>query len=814
MRTCIHLIRLLYIGVSIRGQFCLLMLCMCSFLLPAQETVVVGQVVDRFTGDPIPNANIYFKQSKIGTATNDEGWFMLRTQEQHKSRLMISAIGYKPMHFKIEQGSYRGLHVELQENPALLPEVTVVPGTNPAWEILAHVRTYAHANDVNRNSDLCYQQEETTTLYAARINSRMLQRSVWRNLRKGLITAEDSTLLLPLYMSRKQLTRQGESRKDSLLDDTARPENRGQIQALLTLPDRPMNFYRNHVPLFSKNFISPLAGAGKSYYNYTLTDSIIGERGKQYRIRFTPSSNAYLAFRGEMVIDSGSYALQSIRAELPEHLNLNYIKRLSVSQSFSTHPGAPFVPTEARYSALMDYAFMPDTTRQIFPALLWERTVRTTDVAQIFSDTILPSDCATHLAYETTVRTAIDSIRQTPLIRFAEWIITPFITGYLPLGYVDLGDIEYLISFGSAEKFRLGIPFRTSERLCKYVSIGGYAGYGFGDRTWKWGAYLQGRLPGRQRHSLRVGVIDDYMRSEMNHFDLFKHENTSGTAYQDFFTGLMPNTLKQSNFDRTREVSAVLRNDWTDDFETCLAYYGGHRHYGDPYAGYYNMPSYLYHSAVLSGRISFNERMYDAYFQRIYIYNYLPVIMVAGEAGCYRMPGTTSNKGYGKVHLALRQRVPLGAAGELRYLLEGGVVLGNVPYPLLEIMHGNQTWGYDDYKFSLMNDLEFAADRYATLHASWNMGGLLFNRIPWINRLDLRERVTLRAAWGGLSGGHATVLSLPEGMSEPIVPYLETGVGICNIFTLLNVDFLWRLTHREHTAAPLWGVRFQLNLGI
>ena len=126
----------------------------------------------------------------------------------------------------------------------------------------------------------------------------------------------------------------------------------------------------------------------------------------------------------------------------------------------------------------------------------------------------------------------------------------------------------------------------------------------------------------------------------------------------------------------------------------------------------------------------------------------------------------------------------------------------------------NQTWSLDEYKFSLMGYGEFAADRYLTLHARWNAGGLLFNLIPWVNRLNLREMFSLKMAYGALSPRHADVLTLPEGMHAPHTPYIEVGAGIGNILRVLNVESVWRLTHRKHTHMPLWGIRFSLALGM
>ena len=124
----------------------------CFFALEylmAQETIVVGQVLDKLTGDPVAYANIYFKNSKIGTASNDEGWFMLRTNEKHPKQLLVSAIGYKTMRFKVEQGQYVGLQVELSEDNAILQEVVAMPGVNPEYVFMPLPITYGNTRKLS-----------------------------------------------------------------------------------------------------------------------------------------------------------------------------------------------------------------------------------------------------------------------------------------------------------------------------------------------------------------------------------------------------------------------------------------------------------------------------------------------------------------------------------------------------------------------------------------------------------------------------------------------------------------------------------------
>lgn len=789
----------------------------CFFALEylmAQETIVVGQVLDKLSGEPVAYANIYFKNSKIGTASNDEGWFMLRTYEKHPKQLLISAIGYKTMRFKVEQGQYVGLQVELSEDNAILQEVVAMPGVNPAWDILEQVRIHAFDNNIRQHPELAYRMQEETDLFVSRISSRNMKRSFWKQFSKGMIVSEDSTLLLPIYSKKNESITSGKQERDTLsavqLDGFLGKES---MELLLAPFEEPVDFYKNNVPLFRHNFISPLASNGKAYYHYFLIDSLTTDKGKVYHIRFRPSTNGMLAFRGEMWIDSTTYGLQEIHVELPDHINLNYVKQLSIHQQFSAQTQTPFIPISMRTSALMDYAIVLDTISSSFPTLLYERRQVHINHTDTVSALYTQSPTVRQRVGEEQMRAAMDSLYHAPLVRFARWVAEPFLTNYLSLGYVDLGRMSDIIAFNPIETMRLGIPFRTSDWLCPYFSVGGYGIYGFKDKVWKYGAYLQAKLPVQKLHQMKIGIVDDFTWTDFNYFDLFKRENASGYGYQDFTTSIMFAFEPALNYERKQELYLQLQDEWSDNFETRLSYYGGYRHYGDPLQNYYSTPFYTYHSVVLSGRLSFDERVYDAYFQRFYIHNYKPVITLGLEGGAYKMQ-TGSYQHYGKLHLAVRQRVPLGIAGELSYLAEGGCIFGAVPYPMLEVMQGNPTWAFDQYRFTLMDNLEFAADRYVTLHAFWNMQGLLFNRIPWVNRLNLREIVSCKIAYGFLSQKHNEILVLPTTIKAPSVPYLEVGVGIANILRVCTVQSVWRITNRSHSEAPLWGVRFSFDLGM
>ena len=43
-------------------------------------------------------------------------------------------------------------------------------------------------------------------------------------------------------------------------------------------------------------------------------------------------------------------------------------------------------------------------------------------------------------------------------------------------------------------------------------------------------------------------------------------------------------------------------------------------------------------------------------------------------------------------------------------------------------------------------------------------------------------------------------------------PYMEAGVGLDNVLKLFKLEYIWRLTYRDHVDVPRHGLRFALHL--
>ena len=182
--------------------FIILTILTISTRIFAQETIIVGEVYDANTGDAISNANIYIQGTQIGTTTNSEGLFLLRTQQEKTRTMIVSAVGYHTERFKIEPHTQAGVEVALREKVGSIGEVFITPGDNPALPLMEKVRARRQQNDQHYTGNIT----SSTALYVSDIQSKHLKRTFWKNLQEGMI-AQDSTYIIPLYWRKQHADR-------------------------------------------------------------------------------------------------------------------------------------------------------------------------------------------------------------------------------------------------------------------------------------------------------------------------------------------------------------------------------------------------------------------------------------------------------------------------------------------------------------------------------------------------------------------------------------------------------------------------------
>src|SRR5215213_7572620 len=66
-----------------------------SFEGMAQTRVIIGQIRDQHSGEPVPFASVQFKTSGIGKLADSAGTFILRFGKETRDTLEITSVGYQ-----------------------------------------------------------------------------------------------------------------------------------------------------------------------------------------------------------------------------------------------------------------------------------------------------------------------------------------------------------------------------------------------------------------------------------------------------------------------------------------------------------------------------------------------------------------------------------------------------------------------------------------------------------------------------------------------------------------------------------------------
>lgn len=650
--------------------------------IPAQETVIVGQVFNKFDRAPLESVSVYFKGSNIHTQTNEEGYFLIRSQGK-ESVLVFSLVGFKKEEFRIKPGENVGTEVLLEEKDNMLGELIVRPGANPANDLIKKVRENRRQNDVQAN----LKSNEQSVVFLSKKDSRWENNRLFEQFNEGNISATDSALVVPIYME-ESVFHHTDKTKELLNQNTFNTSQTAlnTISTLLNGLNTNLNFYNNSVSVLGKNMISPLANIGKTYYRYYLVDSVKSDYGKEYLLHFRSKNTKNLAFNGELKVDSATYALTYINAELPKQANLNFIHNLRFSQAYQP-AGGFWIPKKENSAWDMTYELLKEANKKSPELLISKSSSFSPDGEEL----IIQTDSFANSAYsQDAIQAKMDAMQQTPLYKVASYIADGALTGYLRAGIFDIGQIVNVARLTKIEGFRLALPIRTNENLWTNFMLGGHVAYGFGNKEVKYSAEAQWKLPVESsRIILGAKYLNDYRRIDYDYNNFLWREDPLATGDENIVSTIF-SFKKQDRMSRRREFTAFLFNDWTPDIESKWIFRDVTYLPNEllPLSrngvGFENLRD---RNISVTTRFSFDERVIDEHFQRLYIKNPKPTLYATLEGGQFGL-GEVRGK-YARVSTTLLQRGQF-MLGEWRYMIDAGKIFGDVPYPLLKFIQGKE----------------------------------------------------------------------------------------------------------------------------
>ncbi len=309
----------------------------------AQETIIKGKVTDANSGDPIPFVNILFKGTSIGTTTDFDGNYLLKTSSP-KDTLLASYIGYKPRTKVITKGTSQTVNFQLEEEVTNLQEVVVLAGENPAFEVLRKVVRNKKNNDKRRLTAYEYDTYTKIEVDVDNMSEKFRERKLIQKITQVLdsverIAGEDGKPILPIFITESVSKLYYRDNPNSKFEKILHSKINGlgvedgtTVTQLVGSSFQEYNFYQNWLNIVEKEFVSPIADGWRLYYDYDLIDSLFVGEHYCYRLDFFPRSPQDLAFTGSMWITKEGYALKQIDVSIGKGANLNFIEKIRIQQ--------------------------------------------------------------------------------------------------------------------------------------------------------------------------------------------------------------------------------------------------------------------------------------------------------------------------------------------------------------------------------------------------------------------------------------------------------------------------------------------------
>jgi len=400
----------------------------------------------------------------------------------------------------------------------------------------------------------------------------------------------------------------------------------------------------------------------------------------------------------------------------------------------------------------------------------------------------------------------IDTLKNLPAIKTWIDVFETIFTGYYDVNKFEIGPYASLVSFNSIEGTRLRIGGRTTKKLNEKFRINGHVAYGTKDKVVKYGAgilYVPTKNPRRA-----LGANYKY--------DIEQLGNSPNAFREDFLFAALLRRSPADKLSMTNEYSFYYEHEWFNGFTNKLNFIQKDIiPVGDSKVELYDDNGDLYienkiitSEVRLDSRFAFDEKFIIGNYERTSVGTKYPII---GLSYGYGIPGVWGSEyEYHRVKIGVRHWFNVFNIGWSKYIVEAGKIWGKLPFPLLELHPGNETFIFDELAFNLMNYFEFVSDEYISAYYTHHFDGLFLNHIPLFRKLKWREVIFARSVIGTLSTTNKNFNELPEITHTLEHPYIEAGVGIENIFKLIRIDGIWRLTHLDNTGANNFAVFISL----
>lgn len=618
-----------------------------------------------------------------------------------------------------------------------------------------------------------------------------------------------------------------------------------------------VDIYQNECRLLQYPFKSPIANSAISFYRYYIQDTTYIDGDRVIELGFLPNNQQDFGFSGLIyVMDDSTYQVRRTELHIPKRSDVNFVDNMIISQDFKS------LPTGER--VVVSNGMLVEMNMYLRKFMV-KRTIRNKDFSfepispkvfkRIKGSVFKEADAEMHdeefwnqyrevqlTKSESEMGSFLSRLQQIKGFKYIIFGLKALIENFVETGdsthpnYVDIGPVNTIISSNHYDNLRFRLSALTNANLSPHLFASGYVAYGTATRnvygkaqlTYSFNkkAYLPREFP---VHNLSVSYLNDIVSP----FDKFVP-----TDKDNMFLSLK--TSKVDQYNHTKEVKVDYEREFESGFRYGLTYtYTDNKAvdalFYQPLDGVgtpsQDAASYLRKmtTSEFKAKISFEPgaSYINTKQRRVKINLDAPVVTVSHTIGLNNFLGGQYEYNVTEAGIYKRFWMPSNW-GKMDFDVKAGIQWNIVPFPLLIHPAANQSYILEDFTFSLINNLEFLNDRYLSVMYQWDLNGKIFNRIPLLRKLKWREIVGVNVLWGTLTdknnpaaGGYSDnrLFYFPGHFNvdgsyvnntvvmDKKTPYVELRLGIHNIFKLLHVEYVRRLTYLNDPDVNKWGIR-------
>lgn len=721
----------------------------------SQTGYLTGKVVDSTSHEPLAFVTIVYNNAGNGVVSNLDGIFRIPVSGRIDF-LKLRYLGYKDKVVKYPASQIPNQVITMTPDPTRIDEVVIYPGINPAHRIIKRATENRNRNNPEKTGPFSYMSYdkvifglESDTSLVKTEDSVDLNAFYDDTLSYGLdgkgkvdvrrFLEKQYLFMMETVISRKYLS--PEKNKEEIIASKVSGISQPTFMAM-TSQLQSFSFYENFITIADRQLLNPISPGSTEKYSFLIQDTLFTDPSDTvFIISFRPMKGKnFEGMKGVLYINSNGYAIQNVMAEANDQKGRPFM--VSIQQQYERINGTRWFPVllsstirvnpsmfgyntgpmnlvGTGKSYIVNINFNPHIDERDFSDV----QVEVSPDAHKQPEEVWDSYRADSLtSREKETYRYIDSLGKAEHLDRTIVSFETLLTGYLPGKYWNF-DIRRFVDFNPYEGFRFGAGGKTTERVSKWFTVGGYLAYGLKDKKFKYSGSLTLNLSPENETELTFLYRNDVRESGGIRFN--ETWTLSGSSFiRDYMVEVM---------DRTREyeISAGTRA-----------------------LKYLKIQPYLLHSLLTptnSYEFSLNDGNPKVLLTDFYIteagirlkYAYKETFMKTPRGNKFSM-GTTfpvvyfniargadwfnGNFTYWKGEIKITKVFKTRTFGDTRTALISGMVNGSVPYSKLYAGRGSyRPFTLEtEQSFGTMRFNEFLSDRFVSLFIKQDFGKLLF----------------------------------------------------------------------------------------